>query len=140
MAVSAFSPPDKSIIFCKVFPGGWTIISIPQFKISWSLLNLSDASPPPNISLNVSAKLSLITLNCSLNCSSINTLSCSIMPISFSSDCLISSLFLIRNWYFSLTSAYSSTAFILTLPRAFIWFFKFLSSLTKSSELISNLS
>ena len=22
MAVSAFSPPDKSIIFCKVFPGG----------------------------------------------------------------------------------------------------------------------
>ena len=32
--MNAFSPPERRDSVFSVFPGGWTLISMPQFKIS----------------------------------------------------------------------------------------------------------
>ena len=65
MATKAFSPPESSEMVFSVFPGGWALISMPQFKMSASSSSSSWACPPPNISRNVAWKLSFKSWNCS---------------------------------------------------------------------------
>ena len=63
IAVNAFSPPDKSNIFCNFFPGGCTSISIPLSSTFASSESFKLAYPPPKSSLNTSLKFSLILEN-----------------------------------------------------------------------------
>ena len=68
IAVKAFSPPERSIMFCNFFPGGCTLMSIPHSNKFDSSSNINSAFPPPNNSTNTSLKFLLICLNFSANC------------------------------------------------------------------------
>ena len=54
MATNAFSPPDSSVMVLSCLPGGCTLISMPQLRMSFSSSSSSWALPPPNSSRNVS--------------------------------------------------------------------------------------
>ena len=67
IAVSALSPPERSIIFCRALPGGWAVISMPDSSTFSVFCNFKEATPPPNISLNTSWKCPAISSNCWAN-------------------------------------------------------------------------
>ena len=46
IAVKAFSPPESNDRLCSFFPGGCAIISIPEFKTSFSSSKINSAFPP----------------------------------------------------------------------------------------------
>ena len=83
IAVSAFSPPDNSIMFCSFFPGGCTLMSIPHSSMLASSSSINSAFPPPNSSMNTSLKFLFICLNFSSNCFCIVVVISEIMFLSF---------------------------------------------------------
>ena len=87
MATNAFSPPDSSVMVFSCLPGGCTLISMPQLRISLSSSSSSRALPPPNSSKNVSWKLSFSSWNCSAKMLVICWVIWSIMPSSSSLAC-----------------------------------------------------
>ena len=63
MATKAFSPPDSSVMVFSAFPGGWTLMSMPQPSTSLGSSSSNRALPPPNSSANVWPKASLMRAN-----------------------------------------------------------------------------
>ena len=63
MATKAFSPPDSRVMVFSAFPGGWTLISMPQLRMSSGSSSSSVALPPPNSSWKVWPKDSLMLWN-----------------------------------------------------------------------------
>src|SRR5262249_39987205 len=63
IAVSAFSPPDRSWTLCSRLPGGCAMISMPLSSGSLSSSSVRPARPPPKSVLKVCWKLRLIAAN-----------------------------------------------------------------------------
>ena len=63
MATNAFSPPERRDSVRRVFPGGWTLISMPHPKISDRSSSSSAACPPPKRSWKVSWKAAAMRWN-----------------------------------------------------------------------------
>ena len=118
MAVNARSPPESSIIFCKIFPGGWAMISMPPSKAWASSAIFKWAWPPPNSSRNTCPKFRFITANLVRNCCSIRSANSVMTPSNWASACRISSRWLVRKSYRSFVVRYSSMAWTLTFPKA----------------------
>ena len=85
MATKAFSPPDSSVMVFNAFPGGWTLISIPQLRMSSGSSSSSAALPPPNSSWKVCPKDSLMLWNSRLKMAFISPVIC---PMTSSSSLL----------------------------------------------------
>ena len=66
IAVSAFSPPESSITFCRRLPGGCAITSMPLSSTSSSSSSDSPAVPPPKSCVKISPKCWLMTSKASL--------------------------------------------------------------------------
>ena len=123
IAVNVFSPPDKSEIVVSFLPGGDAIISTPVSNKLFGSVNLSEAFPPLNNSLNVSLKC-LFTISKVVLKSLAITLSISdIISKSVFSALTKSSRCLIKNSYLTLTRSYSSGAAKLTTPKSLRIFF-----------------
>ncbi len=63
MATKAFSPPDSRVMIFKALPGGCTLISIPQLRMSSGSSSSRVALPPPKSSRKVSPKAWLMVWN-----------------------------------------------------------------------------
>ena len=61
IAVSAFSPPESSITFCRRLPGGCAITSMPLSRRSSSSIRVRPAVPPPKSCRKISPKCWLMT-------------------------------------------------------------------------------
>ena len=120
IAVKAFSPPDKSIIFCNFFPVGCACMSIPHSSTLFSSSNLSSAFPPPNNSTNTSLKFLFISLNFSINCSFIVCVISEMIFLSLTVVFSKSSLCSHIKSYLSLVFLYSSILSTFMLPSSFI--------------------
>ena len=64
MATKAFSPPERRERTFRALPGGWTLISMPQPRMSSGSSSSRVAMPPPKSSVKVSPKAVLMTPNC----------------------------------------------------------------------------
>ena len=132
MAINDCSPPDKALRLLMIFPGGWTLMSMPQFKTSSGSLKVRLAFPPPKSSVKISPKFLLMAAKLSLKSRSISAVK---FLMSFSSSDLAlaaSSTCAFRNSYRSDTSLYSSMAPTLTLPSPRIRFLREASSFCAS--------
>ncbi|GFP22204.1 hypothetical protein HKBW3S06_01431, partial [Candidatus Hakubella thermalkaliphila] len=66
-AVSAFSPPERRLMFCNFLPGGCAIISIPVSRILFSSVRMSSALPPPKSVMKTSENFTFSASNASLS-------------------------------------------------------------------------
>ena len=82
MATKAFSPPLKRVMVFSAFPGGWTLISIPQERMSLGSSSSNVALPPPKSSRKVAWKASLMRANCWAKISVISLVMPSMTPVS----------------------------------------------------------
>ncbi len=96
MATKAFSPPESRDRVRRVFPGGWTLISMPQPKTSPSSSSSKVAWPPPKRSRKVSRKEAAMSRNCSLKMAVISRVISPMTPASSPLACWTSSRWLVR--------------------------------------------
>ena len=120
MATKARSPPERRVRVFRAFPGGWTRISMPQFRISLGSSRISSPRPPPKSSVKVSLKLLATASNSTRNIFSISPVSSETICSSSSRAFSMSSRWPVRKVYRSFTRSNSSMAPRLGLPMAFI--------------------
>ena len=116
IVVITFSPPEKSIIDLRSFPGGWAIISIPASRISTPSSKIISALPPPNNFRKSSWKWLLISWNVFSNNSRLVTLILFIISCKAFSDVCRSSIWAERCASLSSSSVCSWMASKFTLP------------------------
>ena len=121
IAVNAFSPPDRSIMFWSFLPVGCTCISIPHSSTFSSSSSLNSAFPPPNNSTNTSLKFLFICSNFSINCCFIVVVISAIIFLNFAAVFSKSKRCSHMKSYLSLVFLYSSIESTFMLPNSFIW-------------------
>src|SRR4029453_14753780 len=117
IAVSAFSPPERSRIDWFRFPGGCAMISTPDSRGSFSSSSRISAVPPRKRRVNISVKLALIAANASANRSAEVALIFRMESCSSATDLTRSSLCVVRNVSLSDSVRCSSQPSTLTGPR-----------------------
>ena len=103
-------------MWVTIFPGGSTLISMPEVSTSLSSVKESSAAPPPNSSRNICPKFWLIWANRSVNCWRMCFVKSWMSSSSWALDFSTSSIWPFKNWYRSETSRYSTTAPTFTAP------------------------